>query len=44
MNDTTATLQLLIETLRRRNEELSALIVNLRAEIIRLEAEKRTPN
>lgn len=44
MNDTTASLRLLIETLRRRNEQLSELIVNLRAEIMRLEAEKRMPN
>jgi len=42
MTDATASLQLLIETLRRRNEELSKLIVNLRAEIMRLEAEART--
>jgi FtsZ-binding cell division protein ZapB len=44
MTDTTASLQLLIETLRRRNEELSELVVNLRAEIMRLEAERRTPD
>jgi FtsZ-binding cell division protein ZapB len=44
MTDTTASLQLLIETLRRRNEELSELVVNLRAEIMRLEAEARTPD
>ena len=44
MTDTTASLQLLIETLRRRNEELSELVVNLRAEIMRLEAEAMTPD